>query len=315
MADGTYRGRWVDAVLRTPLITDAVRVALLALAMDMDDAGRVSVSREDLALRLNKGKARISERLQAAVDAEFLDRVVAGKKGRVAEYLATAPEGSGYADLIRDDKERGKGPDTRTLSEEAQGESGPDTRTESDHFGSGLQTLSGGAEDGKGPDMRTASAQKGSAYPDPLCSSGVDVSGDVDEITTDGGLFDEEIVASRRTPKPGSKGSSTARTSIPHDFAVDDEMRIWAKARTPNVDIEIQTERFVNHFLDRPQIKRPGWLRSWRNWMLQQQSWHDDREAKVTQLRPNGTDTRHAPGSGQRNLPDPSEYGKGRASI
>lgn len=282
MADGTFRGRWLDAVFRSPQITDAVRVALLALATEMDDAGRVSVSREDLALRLNRGKARVTERLQAAVDSGLLVREVAGKRGRVAEYSAALPIGSAYPDLNDGDPEADKG---------------PDQRTESVHFGSGLQTLTDArlGPDCRpkvntfGPDGRTSTTSQGSAYPDPLSSSEVEVAVDLDEVTTDGGLFEEEITASRMPPKKPRKGSSVPRTSIPADFAVEPDMRAWAREKAPLVgDIDLQTERFVNHFLDKPHEKRPGWRRSWNNWMLQQQSWAADRNVNVLPLRPSG---------------------------
>ncbi|WP_206700429.1 hypothetical protein, partial [Actinomadura sp. RB99] len=91
MADGTHRGRWIDAVLRTGLITDTTRVALLALALEMADDGRVSVPRREFAARLARSERRIDERITAAVEAGFLVRLVRGQKGQTAVYLATLP--------------------------------------------------------------------------------------------------------------------------------------------------------------------------------------------------------------------------------
>ena len=287
MSDGTFRGRWVDEVFRSPLITDAARVALLALVPDMDEAGRVSVSREDLAARLNRGKARITERLQAAVDAGLLDRTAAGKKGRVAEYVATLPKGSAHPDRIK----------------------GPPIRTESNHFGSGLQTLSEPAEPDSSPDKRTESTAKGSAYPDPLYRDGVDVSNGLEEITPEA-LFD--AAPSAQPEKPRKKRSPSLKTTIPEDFAVTADMRAWAADKAPDVeDIDLETQLFINHFLDRG-VKRPGWRRSWESWMLRAQSWAPKKRDNVRELRPTGTDGRYAPGSGSgvppRDSYDPKRF-------
>lgn len=303
MGDGTFRGRWVDEVFRCPLITDAARVALLAMAMDMDEAGHVSVPREDLAARIGKGKARITERLQAAVDAGLLERTVAGKRGQVAEYVARLPKGSAYPDPNAEPEDLRKGPRIRTESEHF----GSGLQTQSSPFGSGLQTQTAPSNPGLGPDSRTSTPEKGSAYPDPLCSSGVKESDDLKVVEDEGSLFGVEPAAPRQpSKKPRAKQSSTPKTTVPEDFAVTDEMRQWARQRTPLVDIDLQTERFVNHFIDKG-TKRPGWLRSWNNWMLQQQSWATERGENVRQLRPTGTDGKYAPGSGSQ-VPDRNDY-------
>jgi hypothetical protein len=99
MSDGTLRERWINEVFRTPLITDATRVALLALAPDMDESGRVSVPRDELSNRLGRHPRKVDDRLKNAVDAGFLQRVSRGQKHRHAVYQATlsAPDG-GRAD-------------------------------------------------------------------------------------------------------------------------------------------------------------------------------------------------------------------------
>jgi hypothetical protein len=112
VSDGTFRGRWIDEVFRTPLITDAVRVALLALASDMDDAGRVSVPRGELAGRLARSERRMDDRIKAAIAAGFLDRTSRGQKHQTAAYgahipgrLSTTPGGPAE-DPQRDDPQR-----------------------------------------------------------------------------------------------------------------------------------------------------------------------------------------------------------------
>lgn len=66
-------------------------------------------------------------------------------------------------------------------------------------------------------------------------------------------------------PKGGGKRTK-AKTTIPDDFAITDEMRAWADEKAPGVDIDVETERF----LDRN--RREGstyadWPAAWRYWM------------------------------------------------
>lgn len=92
MSDGTYRGWWIDQVFRAPSISDAVRVALLALAMDMDETGMVKVPRELLASRLARSERRVAGRLKDAVESGFIQRTTRGQKHVVATYQATVPD-------------------------------------------------------------------------------------------------------------------------------------------------------------------------------------------------------------------------------
>jgi hypothetical protein len=81
----------VGEVFRTPLITDAVRVALLALAQDMDDDGIVSARRDALAERLGRSDRRIGDRLKFAIESGYLARVSRGQKNGAGKYRATIP--------------------------------------------------------------------------------------------------------------------------------------------------------------------------------------------------------------------------------
>lgn len=51
----------------------------------------------------------------------------------------------------------------------------------------------------------------------------------------------------------------------PDDFEVSDEMREWARSKNLNVDIDYQTDLFINHEFRRPYT---DWVRCWRNWLL-----------------------------------------------
>ncbi|TDB83414.1 hypothetical protein E1264_28460 [Actinomadura sp. KC216] len=91
MSKETYRERWLREVFRTPLITDTVRVALLALSTEMDDDGQVAMPREDLAEMLGRNPRKINDRYKGAIEAGFLERVARGQKYRAAVYQATLP--------------------------------------------------------------------------------------------------------------------------------------------------------------------------------------------------------------------------------
>ncbi len=92
---GTLRARWRREVLRTPLVTDSVRVLLLAMCDDMIENAQVRMSRAVYATRLCRSERRISERLEQAVAAGLLDRVEKGAPGRLPLYagLLAPPTG------------------------------------------------------------------------------------------------------------------------------------------------------------------------------------------------------------------------------
>lgn len=250
LGDGTFRAHWLREVCRTPHVTESVKVLLLATGLnDMDDAGNFSVPREELAARIGRGNARVSERLQVAVEAGFLVRVAAGKKGRTAEYRAALPVGigSGYADPIK----------------------GPDSRTET-FFRSGLQDaentdsvrVSGPNEAGKGPATRDANSYMGVEIEDDLSNS--DASG----------LLNIEDHAKR---EPESRAKRKA--AISGDFAITADMRGWAADKVPGLDIDFHTEQFVDYWISKGE-RRASWDRTWQMWMRNQKRWTDERANK-----------------------------------
>lgn len=315
LSDGTFRARWLREVLRTSQITESVKVLLISLAVEeMDAAGCVSVPREDLAVRIGRGKARVSERMQSAVDAGFLVRLSTGKKGNTAVYAA-ALKGSACSDPIK----------------------GPPVRTETS-FGSGLQDAldentvqldentvrtAGRFDEQKNVSVRTAGRfdadevriggpneqKKGPLTRAANVVKEVEV-GEVSKDSTDEGLFKVEDAASRRATKKRTKRTTVPKIPLPADFAPDDAMRAWARQKCPLINIDAQTEAFIIHFTPEPGEKpvvRPGWGRSWKAWMARQQGWAVDRQANVHTLRPTGTDGRASNGSGSQ-LPARGSY-------
>lgn len=87
----SIRARWVAEVYRTALVTDSTKLLLVLLAEDMREDGYVSVPREVLAKRLGRNERKVSARLESAVTARLLDRVVRGNRGRTAVYRALLP--------------------------------------------------------------------------------------------------------------------------------------------------------------------------------------------------------------------------------
>lgn len=78
-------------MLRTSTLTDSVKLLLVVLADGMDERGSVSIPRDDLAARLGRSPRRITERIQSARKAGWLDTLGRAYPGRTAVYRATFP--------------------------------------------------------------------------------------------------------------------------------------------------------------------------------------------------------------------------------
>lgn len=86
--DGTYRAYWLRMVIKSPQITDSIRVLLMTLALYMDPSGRVSVPRELLASLLGRTERKVGDKVKQALESGLLLRVVRGQKGRTAVFQA-----------------------------------------------------------------------------------------------------------------------------------------------------------------------------------------------------------------------------------
>jgi len=86
-----FRDRWRVEVIRSARISDSVRVVLIVLAGRMTDAGYVSVPRTELSALIGRSPRRITERIEKAREAGYLDQVRRGRPGRTAEYQAILP--------------------------------------------------------------------------------------------------------------------------------------------------------------------------------------------------------------------------------
>lgn len=79
----------------------------------------------------------------------------------------------------------------------------------------------------------------------------------------------ESDTESESEPRARSKRG----TRIPDEFLLTEEMLAWAKAKCPDIDVALHTQRFVNYWKaasGRNAVKL-DWLRTWQNWMLKEQ--------------------------------------------
>ena len=61
--------------------------------------------------------------------------------------------------------------------------------------------------------------------------------------------------------------TTLAKTPLPSDFSVSQEMREWATKRLPGVDVDSETEKFVCHHRAEGASSR-DWVSRWKKWML-----------------------------------------------
>ena len=59
-----------------------------------------------------------------------------------------------------------------------------------------------------------------------------------------------------------------AGKQCPIDFLITEDMRIWAEAKVPGVDIDDETEMFCDHEFAH---SHKNWVATWRNWMRREQ--------------------------------------------
>lgn len=68
-----------------------------------------------------------------------------------------------------------------------------------------------------------------------------------------------------QTMKP--KRETKRATAVPDDFPITVDLRSWAAEKVPGVNLERETEKFLNHFRSNGKTMK-DWTAAWRNWML-----------------------------------------------
>ena len=93
--------------------------------------------------------------------------------------------------------------------------------------------------------------------------------------------------AAKAEPKPRAKPKHV----LPDTFLVTPAMSAWAVEKAPDVNLDRETEKFMNHWRGNGQPKA-DWPATWRNWMLTAQT---DAERRGGRARlPSADDTRWA---------------------
>jgi hypothetical protein len=86
------------------------------------------------------------------------------------------------------------------------------------------------------------------------------------EGASGGGLFEEPPAQPKPPPTPQPKKPTKKPSSAPDSFEITPKLRQWAKEKVPSVDIDAETEEFLDHFRSNGK-KHTDWVAAWRNWM------------------------------------------------
>lgn len=76
----------------------------------------------------------------------------------------------------------------------------------------------------------------------------------------------KEITTSKEVVKPRTRG-----TRVPKNFSITDEMRAWAKAEVPLVDIDAKLGEWIDYWTGAANGVKVDWISTWRNGMRKQQ--------------------------------------------
>ena len=92
----------------------------------------------------------------------------------------------------------------------------------------------------------------------------------VNSTTGGGELYDTPGVNST-TPEPSMNHQEPKigkATRIPLPFVITEEMRDWAETKIPGVDIDFETESFIDYWKAKPyHATKVDWPATWRVWM------------------------------------------------
>ena len=99
-----------------------------------------------------------------------------------------------------------------------------------------------------------------------------------DEYTRKSGQTPDNVAQSRadqsRTDQKESRDDGSlsgdlakglASRSPPHDFKVTNKMKEWATSRRPDVDIDLETQKFMVYEFPKP---KTDWVAAWEKWIL-----------------------------------------------
>lgn len=119
-------------------------------------------------------------------------------------------------------------------------------------------------------------------------SGGNDQPADFARPTGNPRTTNRNAVAAHRTasdPKENRQSSKGAARRIPDDFTTTDAMREWAITKAPLVDLDDETENFVDYWRSTGKTKA-DWDATWKFWMRRTQKTAEDRTRPHTNGRP-----------------------------
>ena len=85
------------------------------------------------------------------------------------------------------------------------------------------------------------------------------------------------------------KSKAKRKTALPDEFPITADMIIWANERAPAAALTLETEKFCNHFRAKGET-RADWLASWRNWILNAQTFAERRSGPSAKAGPDFDD-------------------------
>lgn len=68
-----------------------------------------------------------------------------------------------------------------------------------------------------------------------------------------------------------TKQKAKRKTALPATFLLTTEMARWARERAPAANLNLETEKFCNHWRGKGET-RADWVATWRTWMLNAQT-------------------------------------------
>jgi hypothetical protein len=102
-----------------------------------------------------------------------------------------------------------------------------------------------------------------SRIPDPACACMC-----IDEQCTDGREKEKE---KEKEGKGGARAKARA-TQTPESFPISDELKEWASKNVPTVDVDRETEKFLDHHRSKGD-RFVDWPAAWRKWMRNAAEW------------------------------------------
>lgn len=76
-------------------------------------------------------------------------------------------------------------------------------------------------------------------------------------------------------PEPSLSKDRERACRLPQDFKITNEMRAWFESKSLVVDVETETEKFMNYYssISGSAARKIDWVATWRNWLLKANEW------------------------------------------